>query len=446
MKNQKKPRIIAKRRTGVTESINRQKEDKLRCIAPVTFLFAGLMPEYIGPIFTLVGFILVLTNRIKTRKKPVFGDIGISLIIYIGWMVVSSLWSSSFISSLAGIGIWSLAFAGYYFFTETVESEDAVNCIIFCAALTAGIMGCIGVGQMVLYHIDKDISRYFNPFWRFIDFGVEKLVVYLPEFIKSKMGSTTFHSFLTRACGTYSNPLFFATAEIMLFPFAAHVFLCFEDKKQRIIGLFSLVASLGGIACSYSRGPYIYAVIVFALLLFHRGKKLGSLLAVGGVSACGILVVFNGTVKRLLTLLSNKDVSVNTRKDLWAGILDMIKNKPIIGYGTGFDNVRQMLHNTYGVKQPHAHNIFLEAWVEHGILGPILLATIFVVFAINMFKLIKLGAKQKEYAVTFLASVSGFLLCGMTDCLFYGIKPLQYFMMILALSQVVVSLYIKKKN
>ena len=74
MKNQKKPRIIAKRRTGVTESINRQKEDKLRFIAPVTFLFAGLMPEYIGPIFTLVGFILVLTNRIKTRKKPVFGD------------------------------------------------------------------------------------------------------------------------------------------------------------------------------------------------------------------------------------------------------------------------------------------------------------------------------------------------------------------------------------
>ncbi len=430
----------------MTESINLQKEDKLRCLAPVTFLFAGLMPEYIGPIFTLVGFILVLTNRIKTKKKPVFGDIGICLIIYIAWMVISSLWTSSFISALAGIGIWSLAFAGYYFFTETVESEDAVNCIIFCAALTAGIMGCIGVGQMVLYHIDKDISRYFNPFWRFIDFGVEKLVVYLPEFIKSKMGSTTFHSFLTRACGTYSNPLFFATAEIMLFPFAAHVALCFKDKKQCLIGLFCLVASLGGIACSYSRGPYIYAVLVFAILLFYGGKKLKTLLIVGGVSACGILVVFNGTVKRLLTLLSNKDVSVNTRKDLWAGIFDMIKNKPIVGYGTGFDNVRQMLHNIYGVKQPHAHNIFLEAWVEHGIVGPILLAAIFVVFAINMFKLIKLGAKQKEYAVTFLASVSGFLLCGMTDCLFYGIKPLQYFMMILALSQVVVSLYIKKKN
>ena len=429
----------------MTETLNR-KDGKLAYIAPATFLLAGLMPEYIGPFFTVIGFILVLKNRIKSKKKPAFGDVGISIIVYMAWMLVSTIWTSSIISSLASIGLWSMMFAGYYFFTETVDSEDAVDRIIFCGALSAGIMGCIGVGQMVLYHINEDISRYFNPFWRFIDFGIEKLVVFLPEFITSKMGSTTFHSFLTRACGTYSNPLFFATAEIMLFPFAAHVALCFKDKKQCLIGLFCLVASLGGIACSYSRGPYIYAVLVFAILLFYGGKKLKTLLIVGGVSACGILVVFNGTVKRLLTLLSNKDVSVNTRKDLWAGIFDMIKNKPIMGYGTGFDNVRQMLHNTYGVKQPHAHNIFLEAWVEHGILGPILLIAIFAVFAFNIIRLCKLGAKQKEYGVTLFASVSGFLLCGMTDCLFYGFKPLQYFMMILALSQAVFALYIKKKN
>lgn len=430
----------------MTEILNRKKGNKLGNVAPVTFLLAGLMPEYIGPFFTIISFILVLINRIKSKKKPAFGDIGISIIVYIAWMLVSTIWTSSIITSLASIGLWSMMFAGYYFFTETVETEDDVNRIIFCGALGAGIMGCIGVGQMVLYHINEDLSRYFNPFWRFIDFGVEKLVVFLPEFITSKMGSTTFHSFLTRACGTYSNPLFFATAEIMLFPFAAHVFLCFEDKKQRLLGLFCLVASLGGIACSYSRGPYVYAVLVFAILLFHGGKKLKTLLAVGGVSACGILVVFNGTVKRLLTLFSSKDISVNTRKDLWAAVIDMIKNKPIKGYGTGFDNVRQMLHNTYGVKQPHAHNIFLEAWVEHGILGPILLAAIFVVFVITIIKLIKLGAKQKEYGVTLFASVSGFLLCGMTDCLFYGFKPLQYFMMILALSQAVSAIYLKNKN
>lgn len=430
----------------MTATLENKKTDKLGYIAPATFLFAGLMPEYVAPFFTLIGFILVLKNRIKTKTKPNFGDVGISIIVYMAWMLVACLWTSSIVSSLASIGLWALMFSGYYFFTETVKTHEDIERLFFCGALCAGIAGGIGIGQMVLYHISVDISRYFNPFWRFIDFGVEKLVVYLPDFITSKMGSKTFHSFATRACGTYSNPLFFSSIQIMLFPFAAHTFLCSDNIKKKIIGLGCFMLSLGGVACSYSRGPYVYACVVFAILLFYGGKKLLTLLGIGAVTAGGILIVFNGTIKRLLTVLNNTDISVNTRKILWDAILDMIEKKPIFGYGTGFDNVRQMLHNTYNIKQPHAHNIFLEAWVEHGIIGPVLLLAVFVVFAINAIRLIRRGVKEREIGVTLLASVTGFFLCGSTDCLFYGLKPLQYFMMVLGISQAAFAIYLNKKN
>lgn len=430
----------------MTATLENKKTDKLGYIAPATFLFAGLMPEYVAPFFTLIGFILVLKNRIKTKTKPNFGDVGISIIVYMAWMLVACLWTSSIVSSLASIGLWALMFSGYYFFTETVKTHEDIERLFFCGALCAGIAGGIGIGQMVLYHISVDISRYFNPFWRFIDFGVEKLVVYLPDFITSKMGSKTFHSFATRACGTYSNPLFFSSIQIMLFPFAAHTFLCSDNIKKKIIGLGCFMLSLGGVACSYSRGPYVYACVVFAILLFYGGKKLLTLLGIGAVTAGGILIVFNGTIKRLLTVLNNTDISVNTRKILWDAILDMIEKKPIFGYGTGFDNVRQMLHNTYNIKQPHAHNIFLEAWVEHGIIGPVLLLAVFVVFAINAIRLIRRGVKEREIGVTLIASVTGFFLCGSTDCLFYGLKPLQYFMMVLGISQAAFAIYLNKKN
>ncbi len=105
-----------------------------------------------------------------------------------------------------------------------------------------------------------------------------------------------------------------------------------------------------------------------------------------------------------------------------------------------------MLHNVYNVKQPHAHNIFLEAWVENGIFGVILLAAIFIVFAINIFRLMKKGGKCKDYAVTLFASVMGFVFCGMTDCLFYGLKPLQYLMMVFGISQALFALYLNKKE
>ena len=369
------------------------------------------------------------------------------------WMVVSAIWTSSIISSLASVGLWALMFSGYYLITETVETQEDIDKLIFYGAVCSGVAGGIGICQMALFHISPAVCRYFNPFWRFIDFGVEKLVFLLPDFIKSSMGSTKFSNYTeiavglsARFCGTYSNPLFFAAIEIMLFPFAAHIFVCSKEKKEQIIGFVCLALSMGGIACSYSRGPYIYSVFVFLILLFYGGKKSKKLFALGSVAACGIIVIAGGIIKRLLSLLNFREYSMNLRFDIYTAALDMIKNKPILGYGTGFDNVRQMLHNTYNIKQPHAHNIFLEAWAEHGIVGPLLLAAIFAVFAVNIIKLIKSGEKQREIGITLLASVTGFLLCGMTDCLFYGLKPLQYFMMVLGLSQAALAVYLKKKN
>ncbi|MEE1065618.1 MAG: hypothetical protein UH249_05745, partial [Acutalibacteraceae bacterium] len=66
----------------MTAKLEKKKTDKLSLAAPATFLFAGLMPEYVAPFFTVIGFILVIKNRIKTKTKPQFGDVGISILVY----------------------------------------------------------------------------------------------------------------------------------------------------------------------------------------------------------------------------------------------------------------------------------------------------------------------------------------------------------------------------
>lgn len=421
-----------------------QRTNKLVAFTPLAFMLVALIPDYFAPILTLVGFVSVLRKKFASSNQPRFGTLGICIIIYIAWMVVGAFYSSSAVSSLASIGLWVLMFTNYCFYSKAATSEDIVDSTMYFGGISAGIAGAIGICQMGLYHISEDISSLFNPFWRFINVIIEKTVAVLPDVITAKMPSTTFHSFDTRACSTFTNPLFFAAVEVMLLPFAAYLFLCAPTRKKRLLGLACFVLAAGGIACSYSRGPYIFAVLVCIILLLHGGKKCLKLICLGTGALAAVMIFASGTVKRLFTLISGTDISVNTRVVLWDGIFDMIHNKPIFGYGTGFDNVRQMLHNVYGVKQPHAHNIFLEAWVENGIIGVILFVAILVVFFINMVRLFRKGGKAKEYSVTLFASVAGFVLCGMTDCLFYGIKPLQYFMMILGLSQAVCLLYFNK--
>ena len=99
------------------------KPDKLGRYAPALFLLAALLPEYVAPVFTAAVFFIVLRRRIAERKKPSFGAIGMAILIYMAWMVVCSVYSSSFISSFASVGLWCLMFTGYYTFTETVKTQ-----------------------------------------------------------------------------------------------------------------------------------------------------------------------------------------------------------------------------------------------------------------------------------------------------------------------------------
>ena len=70
----------------------------------------------------------------------------------------------------------------------------------------------------------------------------------------------------------------------------------------------------------------------------------------------------------------------------------------------------------------------------------------FIIAIIGTLRLLKRGGKAREFGVTLLASVIGFILCGMTDCIFYGLKPLQYLMMILGLTQAAFAIYLKKST
>ena len=411
---------------------------------------AALLPEYVAPVLTVVCFILVLKNKIASGSDFRLGSIGTSVAVFFLWMIVGVFYSSSLISSLASIGLWLLMFTGYFFFTEVLNSEEKIQKTIYFGGISAGIAGAVGIGQMVLFHygeyIAKGLSRFFNPFWHFLDVGISKLVFLLPDFIESKMARTTFNVFPARACSTFSNPLFFSAIEVVLLPFAAYCFICMKEKKHRIVGLFCFIMSIGGIASSYSRGPYLAAVCVAVLLLFYGGKK-ALKFALTGVGVLAVFIVFaQGIIKRLLTLLSSKDISVNTRTQIWQAAFEIGKKHPVFGYGTGFDNVRQLLHNDYKIMQPHAHNIFLEIWLENGIFGVILFAAVLLIFALNVLKLLKKGKEQRYYAVTLFASVAGFVLCGMTDCLFYGLKPLQYIMMVFGISQAVFNLFIKDEE
>lgn len=418
--------------------------------APLCVLLFALLPEYIFPVLMAVAYFK--TVSFKGLKKAYFGSIGICLTAYAAWQVIGLFYSGSAMSGLTSIALWCFMLLGYFMASNDINTEEKLETAFFAGALGGGICGGIGVVQMVLYHygelIHPALKTLFNPFWHPLDNFVAHVGInyLLPDFAMKYIQRTEFIAIVTRASGTFTNPLFFATFLVTMLPFAAHCLFNLKGKVKKIIGFICLVLIIGGIAVSYSRGPYLAAVCGFAVLMFYGGKRALALLGLGVVGIAGFAVAAPGVFKRLLTLFSNSDISINTRSDIWKACFEMLDGHWLFGYGTGVNNIREILHGTYGIKQPHAHNVFLQTLLENGILGAGLLVAAILCFAAMMIKLSTKGKAQRYTAITLLSSMVDFFMCGMTDHVFYGLKPLCCMMLVFGMAYAAHKIYSKEKQ
>ena len=407
-------------------------------------LLTALVPEYAVPVVCFVAFLrTVRRGAVPLRRTE------LCIAAYFLWTVIGVLYSGARVTALGTLVPWAFFFFCGRMTANTIHSRMQLDAVLFSGALSGGLAGAVGIFQMFLFHYGdrlwKPLKVLFNPFWHFLDMGAAKLFFkILPERFAYMIPRTQFISIVTRASGTFTNPVFYAVFLCMAVPFCMYGLFYFGNRKRRLVSLVCLAFSVGGIAVSYSRGPYLALGIVFAVLLFYGKRYMWKILAAGAAFLAVFAVAAGGVFRRLLTLFSTTDVSVNTRSDIWKACFQMLRGHWLFGYGSGVGNVRDRLHDVYGIRQPHAHNLFLEIVLENGLVGLLLFLAILAVFLRQMLRLAKQGGRARGTAITLLSSVAGFCACGMTDYLFYGLKPLCYLLLVLGLSECAVQIYMNE--
>ncbi len=418
--------------------------------APLCLCLAALLPEYVFPVLMAIAYLK--TINFKKQGLALIKPVAVILLGFSAWQIIGLFYSGSIMSGLSAIALPLFMMLGYPMMKASVTNENQLENAVFAGALGGGIAGFIGCVQVLLFHYGEHIhpalKTFFNPFWHQLDNAVAKLAIdhLLPDFAMKYIQRTEFIAIEERMSGTFTNPLMFACFLVMVMPLAAYVLFYFENKKKKIAGLICFVLIIGGIASSYSRGPYLAAAVAAIVLLFYGGRRALILCGIGVTGLAGIAVVASGVFKRLLTLFNVTDISLNTRAKIWIACLEMLKGHWLFGYGTGVNNIREILHNTYNINQPHAHNLFLQILLENGIFGLGIFAAVLISFAVIMLKLARRGKKQRGFAVSLLSSLVGFCMCGMTDYLFYGLKPMCYIFMIMGLGAAAFEIYGKDKE
>ncbi len=417
------------------------------------FALVPLTSDYICTVFSLampfvykrnVGNPLNAVNR-SSKQTLFFGAFLLIQFIHV--------FRSDFkVSALGFAVLWLVMFMGYIFVSDLADTKEKIDKILFTSTVAGGIAGGIGVGQMVLYHygglVHERLRFIFNPLWDIFHEAVVKLMaVIFPDSLEVHFGidfdTAKVSSFATRACSTFSNPIFFAMFLVVVLPIALHCFFRMkENKLKRIISLGCALLIVAGIAFSYSRGAYLAMIVAVFVTLFCEKKQTITTICLAPVV---LLIVPSGVYKRLLTLITDReDISLTTHARIYEAAFETIKEHWLFGIGTGHAGFEEILHNDYGIKQPHAHNIILEFLIEGGIIGAGLFVISLLLLVIGM---IKIAVKLKEarpLAVTLIASLAGLLCCGMFDFIFYGPKPIQIFFMLAGLIEAVRRYYDRK--
>ena len=150
-------------------------------------------------------------------------------------------------------------------------------------------------------------------------------------------------------------------------------------------------------------------VVVAILCSRRRRRKLDALVVMGAVAGF-VTLVFGGVVLRFLERGESVETlsTLNSRTELWEQAFEMVKARPLTGYGLTAS--RGVFFETVGLGG--AHNAFVNVLTDAGVFGLLWFLGLLVVLAASLWRLKKRSAFLGDR--TLLWAVLGFLLVNST--------------------------------
>jgi putative inorganic carbon (hco3(-)) transporter len=311
----------------------------------VVLLPLGLLPASIQSILnrflTLVALFSWQVNVIVRRRRIVWTNTGLLMLVFLAWCLLSLLWSKNLIIAANVLGGYTLRFVLFLFlFTNEINTRKTLDGIMHTLAIAGWLYIVIGIGVIFFQGYESgtrlqvlgENANTFGGLFPVVAVGVIWLAIRTP------------------------NP----RRELWIFQ-----------------SLAFLLLSFGLIALSGSRGGAISWLITILALFFWRPTRLWGIvgiliLLVVVISAPFILAT---TIDRFVDRTS--DTLLGGREALWQAAWMLIRDHPWKGVGVGnapfaMMSYVRMFRSVWGYDLAAIHNPFLTLWAETGILGLIL--------------------------------------------------------------------------
>ncbi len=259
------------------------------------------------------------------------------------------------------------------------------------------------------------------------------------------LDSNMFEDISGRVVSFFENPNVFGEYLIWLVIISLSAFVTTKNKKLKITFAVAFAAAVLSMVFTYSRGCWIGVIFAIAIYLFITNKKV-----FWGFVFCGIVSLFflpDSIITRISSVGNMADSSTSYRVYIWKGTFEMLKTYWLTGVGLGSDAFNEIypLYAYSAINAPHPHNLYLLIMSETGIMGAIGFIFVIFVYYKNMIKTFVYTKSKvlKNFSAAFIAAMTGYLIQGLFDNVWYNYRIYMLFWIFVALAT---SLHLKGKE
>ncbi|MEO1373811.1 MAG: IctB family putative bicarbonate transporter [Cyanobacteria bacterium J06635_10] len=360
-----------------------------------------------------VGFWLLLTLADSPASKNATGVTPIHLLVFFYWGIATVATSLS--------PVKKAAFAGW--------TKLTLYLLLF--ALCARLLKSSRIRSWLIavyLHISLIVSVYGLRQWFF---GAKALATWVDP--TSSLSKTT------RVYSYLGNPNLLAGYLLPALILSFIAIFAWRSRLTKALALTMFIVNGACLVLTFSRGGWIGLVVSFLVLLvllvywwsidmppFWRTWSMPILLG-SLVTVFVLAVLFVEPVReRVLSIFAGRgDSSNNFRINVWAAVIEMIKDRPVIGIGPGNSAFNKVypLYQRPNYTALSAYSVFLEIAVETGLIGFVgFLWLLIVTFNSGLVQLRRLRLERNVQGLWLIGGITvlvGMLGHGLVDTVWY---------------------------
>lgn len=342
----------------------------------------------------ILYFVQLFLGRVRTQKTSM---VSVLLGCFAACILYAGVTSYAFPTAILATCLFLILMAVFFVAKDAIDTEEKLDFILWVLVSMGALIALYAVYQYMV--------------------GVEMDAAWV---------DAESFDITTRAYGTFNNPNVLGEYLILAGSLAAGMMWKMRNWFGRLYytGCFGVICM--GLVATGSRGAMLglmFSAGLFVLLSEKRLIPLGILLL--------LLMPFllpESLWARIASSVTMSDSSSLYRVSIYSAALDIIRHYWATGIGIGAFNQIYPLFSFEAANAYHAHNLFLQEFIELGVVGFMVMVLLFLFFFQKLYSAMRTVPRRFKFLLgAVFGGFAGLLLQGLTDHLWFDYRIVLFF-------------------